>query len=98
MPTRLGLGSGGCRPRGSWWLGLSLLALLLGWLLTAGRRLPALVAGALVVAGLAVGRGKTFDDDHRRLPLRDAARIVDAAARPGDAVVQVSSRGALVGE
>jgi len=71
---------------------LPAIALLVGWLVMAGGRLAAPVAGAMAVAGLAVGTGKTFDADHRRLPLRDAAHFVDAAARPGDAVVQVSSR------
>ena len=62
-------------------------ALTLGWALTAAG--PRLRVGLTVVAlaALCVGTVAVTRDDNRRPPFEDAARFIDAHARPGDAVI-----------
>ncbi len=63
--------------------------LLLGWLLTASRRVMAAVAGGLVVGALAVGTAISLGDDYRRPPYREAATVIDARATRCEPVVEV---------
>ena len=68
--------------------------LLGGALVTAVPARFAVAAGALVLACFGIGAAKTLDDDSQRPAYRDIARYIDGAARPGDAVLELSLVGA----
>jgi mannosyltransferase len=66
------------------------LALLVGWLLARSSLRPALAGGLLMLGSLIVGTVGAVAGDGRRPRYREAARIVEAQARPGDVVLHRS--------
>jgi hypothetical protein len=68
--------------------------LLAGALVTGLPRRVAVAAGGLVLLVFAIGAVKTLDDDSQRPAYRDIAAFIDADARPGDAVLELSLVGA----
>jgi len=63
--------------------------LLLGWLLTAPRRLPALIAVIVLLAGVGLGTARSLNKDNRRPPYRDVAAFIDGRAGKGEPVVEL---------
>ncbi|CAN5563597.1 hypothetical protein BH10ACT11_BH10ACT11_01170 [soil metagenome] len=62
-------------------------ALLLGTVLTSGRRWPALAASILVVAGFAIGAVKSLDSNQQRPDYDAAARYLTSVSSARDAIV-----------
>jgi hypothetical protein len=66
--------------------------LALSAVVSAPPRKIALPLAGIFLAALAVGTVKTLDKGHRRPPYNEAAAIIDARARPGDSVLDLTFR------